>query len=118
MTVQRRTFVAQLAVAIAAASTVPLPLAKTALAHGEPRTHTVRIKNFVFAPRTLTVHAGDTIRWINNDIVPHTATADDESWDTGELKRGQSGEIKVRADMTLNYFCRFHPMMKANLRIT
>lgn len=116
MSVQRRTFVAQLAVAFAAAGTVPFMASRSA-AQGTPKTHTVRIARFVFAPRRLNVSAGDTIRWINRDIVPHTATADDESWDTGEMKPGQTGEIRVRADMTLTYFCRFHPAMKASLRI-
>ena len=112
---QRRTFVANLAAAIAAASV--LPFTSAVRAHGKPKTHIVHITNFVFAPNTLKVHAGDTLRWINDDIVPHTATAADKSWATGELKPRQSGEIKVTADMHTAYFCRFHPTMKAKLRI-
>lgn len=115
---QRRTFVANLAVAIAAASVLPLVSARAVRAHAKPRTLTVRIADFVFAPDTVGVHAGDTIRWVNNDIVPHTATADDESWDTGEIKPREMREIKVTAGMTQAYFCRFHPAMKAALRIT
>lgn len=49
--------------------------------------------------------------------MPHTATAVDESWDTGKIKPGQSGEIKVTADTHSAYFCRYHPMMKVKLRI-
>ena len=113
----RRTFVANLAVALAAASVLPLASAGRVRAHGNPKTHIVHITGFAFAPDTLKVHAGDTLRWINDDIVPHTATAADESWDTGELKPGQTGDIKVTADMHSTYFCRFHPRMKAGLRV-
>lgn len=114
---QRRTFVANLAVALAAASVLPLTSAGRVRAHGKPKTHIVHITDFAFAPDTQKVHAGDTLQWINDDIVPHTATATDESWDTGELKPGQTGEIKVTANMHGAYFCRFHPSMKAKLRV-
>ena len=77
----------------------------------------MHITGFAFAPDTLKAHAGDTLRWTNDDIVPHTATAVDESWDTGKIKPGPSGEIKVTADMHSAYFYRYHPMMKAKLRI-
>lgn len=115
---QRRTFVANLAVAFAAASVLPFTAARHLSAHGNPQTHIVDITEFVFSPAVLNVHEGDTIRWINKDIVPHTATAADESWDTGELAPGASGDIKVTADTPTAYFCRFHPSMKAALRIT
>ena len=115
---QRRTFVANLAVAFAAASVLPFASARRLSAHGRSNTHTVTIAEFVFSPNALTVHAGDTIRWINKDIVPHTATAADDSWDTGELKPGAVGEIKVTAGMQSAYFCRFHPSMKADVNIT
>jgi len=84
----------------------------------KPQTHTVEIKNFKFAPRKLQVRPGDTILWINRDIVPHTATAGDQGWDTGSLKRGQSKSLEVRWEMTFAYICRFHPSMKAEITVT
>ena len=114
---RRRTLVAQLAAASAAAGTVPALIPRPARADGKPKTHTVRIARFVFAPKRLDVRPGDTIRWVNSDIVPHTATALDGTWDTGEIKRGGSGEITVTAKTSSAYFCRFHPMMKAFLRV-
>lgn len=115
---QRRTFVANLAVAFAAASVLPFTSSRRLSARGKPRTHIVDIAEFVFSPAVLSVQTGDTIRWINKDIVPHTATATDESWDTGDLKPGASGEIKVTTATHTAYFCRFHPSMKAVMRIT
>ena len=76
-------------------------------------THTVRINGFAFMPERLQAKEGDKIIFVNEDIVPHTATATDESWDTGSLDTGEGAEIILSADMTMDYYCRFHPMMKA-----
>ena len=60
---------------------------------------------------------GDTIVWTNHDIAPHTATARDKSWDSGRLKRGATFTATVSEDFDGPYFCRFHPMMKAAIKI-
>ena len=114
---RRRTIVAQLAAAFAVAGIASIHAPPAVRAHGKSETHIVRITKFVFAPNRLEVHPGDVIRWVNGDIVPHTATALDGSWDTGEIEPGGSGEITVSDKMSAAYFCRFHPMMKASLRI-
>ena len=82
------------------------------------KVHIVEIAEFSFSPATVNVRPGDTITWINRDIAPHTATAKDRSWDTGGLKRGEEASITVSDDMVEDYFCRFHPAMKATLKIT
>ena len=79
--------------------------------------HIVEIKSFKFEPNTLIVQPGDTITWINRDIAPHTATANDKSWDTGRLKKGQQYKLVVTAEMSKDYFCRYHPHMKSRLEI-
>ncbi len=79
--------------------------------------HTIKITNFQFSPSTLEVRVGDRVRWVNLDIVPHTATALDSSWDTGELKPNESKEIVAEAKHTEPYFCRFHPNMRARLTV-
>ncbi len=79
------------------------------------REYSVEIRAFKFVPEVISAKPGDTITWINSDIVPHTATARDKSWDTGTIPKGGSKSLKVTADMQADYFCRFHPMMKASL---
>jgi len=81
----------------------------------EPTEHVVEITGFKFVPETVSVKVGDTITWINKDIVPHTATANDATFDTGTLSKNESGSITVTHDQTLAYYCKFHPMMKATL---
>ena len=77
----------------------------------------VEIRNLEFIPNELVVAPGDTITWINYDIVPHTVTADDKSWDSGLIKANGQWEIVVIKDMLPSYFCQYHPTMKANLSI-
>ena len=81
----------------------------------KPIDHTVDITDFTFSPSTLRVRAGDRVTWINKDIVPHTATAKDRSWDTGKLAPNGRKTITVTAELSENYFCRFHPSMTAKL---
>ena len=85
--------------------------------HDMPVEHHVEILDFEFSPKVLSVKPDDTITWINRDIAPHTATALDKSWDTGEIKNGQSKSIVVRSNMLPDYYCRFHPVMEAKLSI-
>lgn len=105
----RRGFLTGAAAAIAAA------LPPRQLTARNSVTHTVIIGDFVFAPERLEARPGNRIRWINRDIVPHTATAIDESWDTGEIPAGGRGEILLKAGTVERYFCRFHPSMKARI---
>lgn len=81
------------------------------------RHHVVEIRDFIFDPAQLEISPGDRITWINRDIVPHTVTAIDKSWDSGTLERDESWETRVEAGMQPDYFCVFHPMMKARLKI-
>ncbi|MEO9876284.1 MAG: cupredoxin family copper-binding protein [Anderseniella sp.] len=109
----RRSFMKKVAAAIAAAT---FPTLQFAIA--QPRTHRVEISGFKFTPDRLEVSVGDTVTWINRDIAPHTATATEGGWDTGELVKGAEASITVTAGMETTYFCAFHPMMKARLSIT
>jgi len=79
--------------------------------------HTVQIKGFAFAPRTITVKVGNTVTWTNGDSVGHTATADDDSFDTGLLAKGQSGSVTFDTPGTYTYFCTPHPNMKATVLV-
>lgn len=85
------------------------------LGRGAPRAHTVEIRGMQFHPAELTAAPGDTIVWINRDIVPHTATAN--AWGTDVLSQGQSGRIVARRMGTIEYVCTLHPSMRGNLVI-
>lgn len=81
-----------------------------------PTKHVVEIRGMEFHPAVLTVAVGDTIEWINRDIVPHTATATGGiRWDTGQLQQGQTGRFVSRARGNARYVCTLHPTMHGRL---
>jgi plastocyanin len=75
----------------------------------------VTIKDFSYAPKSVTINVGDTVTWVNHGPTDHTATANDHSFDTGILKKGQSGSHTFSAAGTFSYFCTIHPFMKATV---
>lgn len=77
--------------------------------------HTVRIKAMKFQPANLSVAAGDTVTFINDDNAPHTATAKDGSFNTPRLGKGSSAKIKISKSGAFDYFCAVHPRMKGKI---
>jgi LPXTG-motif cell wall-anchored protein len=75
----------------------------------------VTIADFSFTPGTITINQGDTVTWSNNGPTPHSAKANDGSFDTGILKKGQSGSHTFKEAGTFSYFCQPHPFMKATV---
>jgi plastocyanin len=75
----------------------------------------VRMKNFAFVPQTVTIHAGQSVQWVNDDNVSHSATADDRSWNSGELDQGQSWTYTFSAAGTYKYYCDDHEFMKGTV---
>lgn len=67
-----------------------------------------------FRPGTLSVTAGDTVAWTNDDIVSHTVTFDAQEG-RDELQMGETLRIAVASGDTLTYFCRYHPSMTGRL---
>jgi len=107
----------QTAAAIAAAVTIGL-LSPPILAEENSGTrHVVDIRSLKFQPKELVVAPGDTIVWINHDIIPHTATAGDKTWDSQSIGKESQWETVVQPGMAEDYFCRFHPNMKARFNI-
>jgi len=70
----------------------------------------INISDFKFKPDTVTVKAGSSITWVNEDSAPHTATAQD-GFDTGTLKKGDSKAVTVSKPGTFSYVCQFHAFM-------
>jgi plastocyanin len=76
------------------------------------------IQGFAFSMPELQVSVGDTVTWTNNDAVPHTATADDGSFDTGSISQGESASITFDTPGTYTYKCAFHPGMTATIVVS
>jgi LPXTG-motif cell wall-anchored protein len=59
----------------------------------------------------MTIHVGDTVTWTNNGPSPHNATANNGSFNTGNLNKGQSASHTFTQAGTFAYICTIHPFM-------
>ncbi|MGX7872268.1 cupredoxin domain-containing protein [Mesorhizobium sp. ORM6] len=76
----------------------------------------VTIDKLVFSPATVEAKVGDTIEWVNKDVVAHTATAKG-SWEV-MIPPKKSASLTLKAAGAVDYFCRFHPNMKGHLDVS
>jgi plastocyanin len=102
---RRRSVGALVVVALIALFTF-VPLAGAAPRAAE--TKNVTAKDFEFAPKTISVNVGDTITWTNDGPSPHTVTADDASFDSGNLDKGGTFSHTFDKAGTFAYFCKYH----------
>lgn len=80
-----------------------------------PARHTVEIRGLTFLPANVVLSAGDTVSWINHDLVPHTVTAADGSWDSGEIAPGET--FTLAAQTAAPFVCRYHPTMAGSFTV-
>lgn len=92
-----------------------LALAAPPIVRAAPDVWEVSIREFAFDPERLEIAVGDRVRWTNEDIAPHTATALDGSWDTGLLQREETAEVVFGSEGAADYRCTFHPVMTASI---
>jgi plastocyanin len=76
----------------------------------------IEVKGLILAPAEVAAHVGDTIEWMNDDFVVHTATARDGQWDV-KLPPHTSGRTVIRSAGKVEYYCRYHPNMKAVITV-
>jgi plastocyanin len=80
-----------------------------------PAKHVVRLEGFGYAPAAIHVAPGDTVVWVNADVVPHTATAGDGAFDSGSIGAGASWKWVAEGRGRHAYRCTFHPTMVGEL---
>ena len=81
------------------------------------RAEKVEIVEFTYNPDPVTVQTGGKVIWQNEDTAPHTATADDGSFDTGTLERGKLKSETFKQAGTYPYFCEIHPTMTGTVEV-
>lgn len=77
----------------------------------------VQIVEFSYEPDPVVVQAGGKVTWQNEDAAPHTATADDGSFDTGTIEKGKLGSATFKEPGTFTYFCEIHPTMHGTVEV-
>jgi len=92
-----------------AATTIPVPQTTSSVSD-----NTIRIKNFAFDPASIRVKVGSTVRWVNQDSVPHRILFTDGA-DSTVLAGSQSWSRKFDVAGTYDYACTIHPAMKGTV---
>ena len=93
---------------IVAALTLAMPVSADAA------TVQITMENLVISSAEASAKVGDTVEWINKDIFAHTATARNGDWDVTIAPKKTVTSVLNKAG-TVEYYCRFHPNMKATL---
>src|SRR3974390_760931 len=98
--------------------TLPIAAALVLGASLPARAATIEItmENLVIAPAEASAKVGDTVEWVNKDILAHTRTARNGDGDV-MLPPKKTGTLVLKKPGTVEYYCRFHPNMKATLTV-
>lgn len=76
----------------------------------------ITMENLAIAPAEVSAKVGDTVEWINKDVFVHSATADNGDFDVN-LPARKAASFVLRKAGTIHYYCRYHPNMKATLKV-
>jgi plastocyanin len=74
------------------------------------------MENLVVSPAEVSARVGDTVEWINKDVFAHTATARNGDFDVTMPPKKTVTSVLKKAG-SIEYYCRFHPNMKAVLNV-
>ena len=77
----------------------------------------VRIENFAYSPEPVRVQEGGKVIWQNEDSTPHTATADDGSFNSGPIEEGKISSETFKEAGTFTYHCEIHPSMHGTIEV-
>jgi plastocyanin len=81
-----------------------------------PKSYTVEINAMRFQPSELSVQKGDTVVFINNDMLAHNITEQEtKAWASSPLSTGQSFNLVVSE--SADYYCTIHPVMKGKISV-
>ncbi len=76
---------------------------------------TVKIDNFTFDPPRLTVKAGTTVTWYNQDDIPHTVVASERAFRSKTLDTDDRFSFTFTTPGAYEYFCSLHPHMTGTI---
>ncbi|HMQ24476.1 MAG TPA: cupredoxin family copper-binding protein [Acidimicrobiales bacterium] len=75
------------------------------------------IENFTFEPDPISIEVGEEVTWTNNDGTAHTVTADDDSFDSGNLDGGATFSQTFDEAGEFAYHCNIHPSMTGTVAV-
>ncbi|HZQ11191.1 MAG TPA: cupredoxin domain-containing protein [Pseudolabrys sp.] len=76
----------------------------------------ITIDKLVYAPAEVSAKVGDTVEWVNKDVLAHTATAKNGDWDV-MIGPHKTATLLLKKAGSVDYTCKFHPNMTAKLNV-
>ncbi|MEU0838586.1 cupredoxin family copper-binding protein [Streptomyces sp. NPDC005962] len=103
--------------AVLAAGLLALALVPLTAGEASAASHRIVMKGYAFGPRTLTISAGDTVTWVNQDTAPHDVktTSGPAAIHSPMLNKGDTWSFTFTAAGSYGYLCTVHPGMTGNL---
>jgi plastocyanin len=80
------------------------------------RTHVVTLRDLAFTRVPAKAQVGDVVQWVNADVVRHSATARDRSFDVDLPPKAQARTVLRRAG-AVSFYCRYHPGMTGRIQV-
>jgi amicyanin len=75
----------------------------------------VKIDNFTFTPQRVTVKAGTTVTWTNQDDIPHVVASSTKVFKSKTLDTDDKFSFTFTTAGTYEYFCSLHPHMTGTI---
>lgn len=83
----------------------------------QSKTYVIEISDFMFQTAELKIKVGDRVEFVNKDQVEHSVIAEDGSFDTGSLAKGDKSVVTFKKAGNINYYCGAHPGMKGVIKV-
>jgi amicyanin len=96
-------------------STLGMAAAQSSSFRNVADSNEVKIDNFSFTPKSLTVKAGTTVTWTNHDDIPHFVTSTEKKFSSPVLDTDQVFSFKFQEPGSYPYFCKIHPTMTGTI---
>jgi len=100
---------------IAAVTPIALLVQAREPAAADPTPADIKIDNFTFAPQRLTVRAGTTVTWRNQDDIPHAIASATQGFKSKALDTDDTYAFTLTTPGTYEYFCSLHPQMTGTI---
>src|SRR6188472_1984142 len=93
------------------------PASAVPAAPGRAKPFSIAIGGLAYSTPNATVHVGETVEWVNKDIVDHNVTEKKSAIWNVSIPPGKSARVVMRKPGSYVYYCRFHPNMVAWLDV-
>ena len=88
----------------------------SSVAAADPPTSII-VKDFMFAPNSLTIKAGSSVTWVNKDDEPHTVVSDSGTFRSAALDTDETFSFKFDKPGTYHFTCSIHPRMVGTITV-